>query len=63
MRGQIIEKTKGVWLVRVESKRNDIRKSVSKQIRGTRARRGKVFNGLAARYGQRRFRRTFAPNS
>lgn len=35
MRGQIIEKSKGVWLVRVESKRNGKRQSVSKQIRGT----------------------------
>jgi integrase len=35
MRGQVIEKSKGVWLVRIESKKNGKRKSVSKQIRGT----------------------------
>lgn len=36
MRGQIIEKSKGVWLVRVQSRLADgKRKSISKQIRGT----------------------------
>ena len=35
MRGQIILKSPGVWLVRIESKKNGRRKSVSKQIRGT----------------------------
>jgi integrase len=35
MRGQIIEKSKGVWLVRVESKRGKERKSTSKTVRGT----------------------------
>lgn len=35
MRGQIIEKSKGVWLVRIESRKNNKRKSYSKQIRGT----------------------------
>lgn len=34
-RGQIIEKSKGVWLVRIESRKNGKRKSVSKQVRGT----------------------------
>ena len=34
-RGQIIEKSKGVWLVRVESRTNGKRKSLSKQVRGT----------------------------
>ena len=36
MRGQIIEKDKGVWLIRVQNRlSNGKRKSVSKQIRGT----------------------------
>ena len=34
-RGQIIEKSKGIWLVRIESKKNGNRKSFSKQVRGT----------------------------
>lgn len=34
-RGQIIEKSKGVWLVRVQSSKNGSRKSFSKQIHGT----------------------------
>ena len=36
MRGQIIEKSKGVWLIRVQTRlSNGKRKSVSKQVRGT----------------------------
>lgn len=34
MRGQIIEKSKGVWLIRIESKKDGRRSSFSKQIRG-----------------------------
>lgn len=34
MRGQIIEKSKGVWLVRIESNKDGKRTSFSKQIRG-----------------------------
>lgn len=36
MRGQIIEKSKGVWLIRVQNRlANGKRKSVAKQVRGT----------------------------
>ena len=36
MRGQIIEKSKGVWLIRIQSRLpNGKRKSVAKQFRGT----------------------------
>ncbi|HEX8396069.1 MAG TPA: N-terminal phage integrase SAM-like domain-containing protein [Pyrinomonadaceae bacterium] len=35
MRGQIKEKSKGVWLIRIESNKDGKRSSFSKQIRGT----------------------------